>query len=35
MHRHHNGVKTAVLFGAIWAVLLLIGGLLASSSARR
>ncbi|WP_380170907.1 zinc metalloprotease HtpX [Kineococcus sp. DHX-1] len=31
MHRHHNGVKTAVLFGAIWAVLLLIGGLLASS----
>ncbi|WP_432510272.1 zinc metalloprotease HtpX [Kineococcus sp. SYSU DK001] len=31
MHRHHNGLKTAVLFGAIWAVLLLIGGLLASS----
>ncbi|WP_432486977.1 zinc metalloprotease HtpX [Kineococcus sp. SYSU DK018] len=31
MHRHYNGLKTAVLFGAIWAVLLLIGGLLASA----
>ncbi|GAB3217984.1 zinc metalloprotease HtpX [Kineococcus gypseus] len=31
MHRHHNGLKTAVLFGAIWAVLLLLGGLLASA----
>lgn len=25
MHRHHNGLKTAALFGAIWAVLLGIG----------
>ncbi|WP_432536128.1 zinc metalloprotease HtpX [Kineococcus arenarius] len=31
MHRHYNGLKTAVLFGAIWAVLLLLGGLLASA----
>jgi heat shock protein HtpX len=31
MHRHHNGLKTAVLFGVIWAVLLLIGGFLATS----
>lgn len=30
MHRHFNGLKTAVLFGAIFGVLLLIGGLLAS-----
>ncbi len=35
MHRHHNGVKTAVLFGAIWAVLLLIGGCWRPPSARR
>ncbi|WP_432547310.1 zinc metalloprotease HtpX [Kineococcus sp. SYSU DK004] len=31
MHRHHNGLKTAALFGAIWAVLLLLGWVLASS----
>jgi len=31
MHRHFNGLKTAALFGAIWAVLLLVGGLLASA----
>jgi heat shock protein HtpX len=31
MHRHFNGLKTAALFGAVWAVLLLVGGLLASS----
>ncbi|WP_432495350.1 zinc metalloprotease HtpX [Kineococcus auxinigenes] len=31
MHRHYNGLKTAVLFGAIWAVLLLLGALLAST----
>ncbi|ABS02149.1 heat shock protein HtpX [Kineococcus radiotolerans] len=31
MHRHHNGLKTAVLFGGIWGVLLLIGAFLASS----
>ncbi|MGI4896426.1 MAG: zinc metalloprotease HtpX [Janthinobacterium lividum] len=34
MHRHFNGLKTAVLFGGIWAVLLIIGGLLASSFRR-
>ncbi|WP_116114529.1 zinc metalloprotease HtpX [Austwickia chelonae] len=27
MHRHHNGLKTAVLFGVIWALLLGIGAL--------
>ena len=31
MHRHFNGLKTAVLFGAIFGVLLLIGGLLAAT----
>ena len=31
MHRHYNGLKTAVLFGAVWALLLLVGGLLAST----
>ncbi|WP_432505765.1 zinc metalloprotease HtpX [Kineococcus arenarius] len=31
MHRHYNGLKTAVLFGAIWALLLLLGALLASA----
>ena len=31
MHRHFNGLKTAVLLGGIWAVLLLLGGLLATS----
>ena len=31
MHRHFNGLKTAALFGGIWAVLLLVGGLLASA----
>ncbi|PPK97513.1 heat shock protein HtpX [Kineococcus xinjiangensis] len=30
-HRHHNGLKTAALFGAIWGVLLLVGYLLAAS----
>jgi len=28
-HRHFNGVKTALLFGAIWALLLAIGSVLA------
>ncbi|NAZ80308.1 zinc metalloprotease HtpX [Kineococcus sp. R8] len=32
MHRHFNGLKTAALFGAIWAVLLLVGGVLASAA---
>jgi heat shock protein HtpX len=27
MHNHHNGLKTAALFGAIWAVLLGLGAL--------
>ncbi|GAB78068.1 Heat shock protein. Metallo peptidase. MEROPS family M48B [Austwickia chelonae] len=27
MHRHHNGLKTAILFGVIWALLLGIGAL--------
>src|SRR5690606_25289349 len=27
MHRHFNGLKTALLFGAIWAVLLGMGAL--------
>ena len=31
MHRHYNGLKTAVLFGVIWAVLLLVGALLSAS----
>jgi len=29
MHRHFNGLKTAGLFGAIWALLLVIGALVA------
>ncbi|MFI5074005.1 MAG: zinc metalloprotease HtpX [Actinomycetales bacterium] len=29
MHRHYNGLKTAALFGAIWALLLGIGALVA------
>ena len=28
-HRHYNGLKTAALFGAIWALLLGIGALVA------
>ena len=31
MHRHHNGLKTAALFGVLWAVLLGLGALMASS----
>ncbi|MCB5291193.1 zinc metalloprotease HtpX [Arthrobacter sp. SO3] len=31
MHQHHNGLKTAALFGVLWAVLLLLGALMASS----
>ncbi|MBT1001191.1 zinc metalloprotease HtpX [Paenarthrobacter sp. DKR-5] len=31
MHQHHNGLKTAALFGVLWVVLLLIGALLANS----
>src|SRR6478752_7765064 len=29
LHRHYNGLKTAALFGAIWALLLGIGALVA------
>ncbi len=32
MHRHHNGLKTAGLFGAIFALLLAVGGLIAAST---
>ena len=28
MHRHYNGLKTALLFGAIWALLLAMGALI-------
>ena len=31
MHRHYNGLKTAALFGVLWAVLLALGALMASS----
>ena len=30
MHQHHNGLKTAALFGVLWAVLLGLGALMAS-----
>lgn len=32
MHRHHNGLKTAGLFGAIFALLLAVGGLIAAGT---
>ena len=28
MHKHYNGLKTAALFGVLWAVLLGLGGLI-------
>ena len=31
MHKHHNGLKTAALFGVLWAVLLGLGALMGSS----
>ncbi|MGL5863024.1 MAG: zinc metalloprotease HtpX [Phycicoccus sp.] len=31
MNRHHNGLKTAALFGGLWAILLAIGWMLAQS----
>ncbi|MGP4031699.1 zinc metalloprotease HtpX [Pseudarthrobacter sp. 1C304] len=31
MHQHHNGLKTAALFGVLWAVLLGFGALMATS----
>lgn len=32
MHRHHNGLKTAGLFGVIFALLLAVGGLISAST---
>lgn len=32
MHRHFNGLKTAGLFGAIFALLLAVGGLIAAAT---
>ncbi len=34
MHRHNNGLKTAALFGVMWAVLLGVGWLLGGGSSR-
>ena len=31
VHRHHNGLKTAALFGVLWAVLLGLGALIGTS----
>ena len=31
MHKHHNGLKTAALFGVLWAVLLGLGAVIGSS----
>ena len=32
MHNHHNGLKTAALFGVLWAVLLGLGAVISSST---
>lgn len=32
MHRHHNGLKTAALFGVMWAILLGLGALISAGS---
>jgi heat shock protein HtpX len=32
MHQHHNGLKTAALFGVLWAVLLGLGALIGAST---
>lgn len=32
MHNHHNGLKTAALFGGLWAVLLGLGAVIGSST---
>lgn len=32
MHRHHNGLKTAALFGVLWAVLLAVGALIGAGT---
>ena len=30
MHKHHNGLKTAALFGGMWALLLVLGWVVAT-----
>ena len=32
MHKHYNGLKTAALFGVLWAVLLGLGALIGTST---
>ena len=32
MHKHHNGMKTAALFGVLWAVLLVLGALIGAGT---
>lgn len=32
MHQHHNGLKTAALFGVLWAVLLALGALIGAGT---
>lgn len=32
MHKHHNGLKTAALFGVLWAVLLALGALIGAGT---
>ena len=32
MHNHHNGLKTAALFGVLWAILLGLGALIAANT---
>ena len=32
MHKHHNGLKTAALFGVLWAVLLGLGAFIAAGT---
>ena len=34
MHKHHNGLKTAALFGVLWAVLLGLGAFIAAGTRR-
>lgn len=34
MRKHHNGLKTAFLFGSMWAILLAIGGLISAGSGK-
>ena len=32
VHKHYNGLKTAALFGVLWAVLLGLGALIAANT---